>query len=288
MEYVIHLGIFTTMVVIAGLSLNLVLGFTGLVSVTHAAFYGIGSYATAIHMTKFGWNFFPALGAGVVYAMCAAFLIGLVLSRFRGDYYALGSLGFNFIMFGIALNWHDLTNGPLGITSIMRPSLFGYTFVTPISFLFLSIALMLVVLLIAWRIAQSSFGRVLKAIREDETALEVFGYRALWYKLTVFTISAGLIAIVGGLFASYISFIDQNVLNVNESVFFLAVVILGGLANLKGTIIASVLLQVIPELFRFIGLPSEFAGQIRQALYGLLLIVLMLYRPRGLLGEYKL
>jgi branched-chain amino acid transport system permease protein len=288
MEYLIHLIILIGIYGILGLSLNLIVGYTGLLSVTQAAFYGIGAYATAILMTSLGLNFFLALIIGIAITIVCSFLIGLVLSKFRGDYYALGSFGFNIIIYSIFLNWQDLTRGPLGIPGIKRPEIFGLNLTSNLSFLILVLVFLLGVYLLSRFIINSSFGRALKAIREDEEALQVFGYRTLYYKLAIFVIGAAFAAVAGSLFASYITFIDPSTFTLMESIFILALIILGGLANLKGSIIGAIFMILLPEILRFVGFPQEVAAQMRQVVYGLILIVLMLYRPQGLVGEYKL
>lgn len=288
MEYLIHLAILVGIYGILSLSLNLVVGYTGLLSVTHAAFYGVGAYITALLLTNFGVNFFLALLAGIVISVLVSFLIGIVLSKFRGDYYALGSIGFNIIVYSVFLNWQDVTRGPLGIPGIDRPTIFGFSFSSNISFLILTALLCILVYLISKFVVNSSFGRVLKAIREDENAIKVFGYNTTYYKLAVFMIGAGMASIGGALFATYITFIDPSTFTINESIFLLAVIIFGGLSNLKGSMIGALALILLPELLRFVGFPTEIAAQMRQVTYGLLLIFFMLYRPQGLVGEYKL
>ncbi|MFH1402371.1 MAG: branched-chain amino acid ABC transporter permease [Patescibacteria group bacterium] len=288
MEYLIHLGILFAIYAILGISLDLVVGYTGLLSVTHAAFYGIGAYATAILLTGFGVNFFLSVVLGVVFASFVALLMGLVLSKFKGDYYALASFGFNIIVFSIFLNWQELTRGPLGIPGIAKPSLFGFEFSSNFSFLILALAFLLGIFLVARFVVNSSFGRVLKAIREDEEVIQVFGYRTLYYKLTIFVISAGMAGIAGALYASYISFVDPSSFALMESIFILAIIILGGLANLRGAVLGALFLILLPEALRFVGLPSDIAAQMRQVIYGLILVGLMLYRPQGLTGKYKL
>ncbi len=288
MEYIYHLAVLFTIYAGLAITLDLVVGYTGLLSVTHAAFYGFGAYATAILMTAHGFGFFSSLLIGMVVSMCAALLIGSVLSRFKDDYYALVSFGFNIIVFSIFLNWQDLTRGPLGIPGIGKPELFGFTFSSTIEFLGLSVVLMALVYGVARFVVNSSFGRVLKAIREDEKAISVFGYNTKTYKLIVFTLSAGMAAVAGSLFASYITFIDPSTFTLNESIFILAMIILGGLSNVRGAVIGSLFLVLLPEILRFVGFPTDIAAQMRQVVYGALLIGLMLYRPQGLMGEYKL
>ena len=288
MEYFIHLAILISIYGILGLSLNLIVGFTGLLSITQAAFYGIGAYATAIMLTSFGANFFVAVLCGMVITAILSLSIGYVLSRFKDDYYALGSFGFNVIIYSIFLNWQSLTRGPLGIPGIPRMSLFGLTFSDNLSFLILSLVFMGLIYGACQYISKSSFGRVLKAIREDEQAIQVFGYNTLWYKLTIFVIGSVFASIAGALFASYITFIDPSTFTLNESIFILAIIILGGLANNKGAVLGAVCLILLPEILRFVGFPSDIAAQMRQVVYGLILILLMLYRPQGLVGEYKM
>jgi branched-chain amino acid transport system permease protein len=288
MEYLVHLAILICIYGILGLSLNLIVGYAGLLSITQAAFYGIGAYVTAILLTTTGMNFFVALILGMVITAVLSLAIGFVLSKFKDDYYALGSFGFNVIIYSVFLNWQSLTRGPLGIPGIPRPSLFGFSFSDNLSFLILAIVLGLLVYGVCVFVTRSSFGRVLKAIREDEEAIRVYGYHTLWYKLAIFVIGAVLASIAGALFASYITFIDPSTFTLNESIFLLAIVILGGLANNKGAVLGAVCLILLPEILRFVGFPSDIAAQMRQVVYGVILIVLMLYRPQGLIGEYRL
>lgn len=288
MEYLIHLAILFAIYAILGVSLNLVVGYTGLLSVTHAAFYGIGAYTTAILLTKAGAGFFSSVVLGIIIAIAISFLIGIVLSKFKGDYYALGTFGFNTIIFAIFLNWQSLTRGPLGIPGISKPELFGINFTNNFNFLILALVFLGLMYFASRFIANSSFGRVLKAIREDETVIAVFGYNTLYFKLAIFIISAAMAAVGGSLFASYITFIDPSGFRLMESVFILAIIILGGLANLRGSILGALFLILLPEILRFVGFPSDIAAQMRQVVYGVILILLMLYRPQGLMGEYKL
>ena len=166
-EFAIHLLILSGIYAILAVSLNLVVGYTGLLSITHAAFYGLGAYVTAFLLTFLGVNFFLSIIVGMIITALVALLIGLVLSKFDGDYYALVSFGFNIILFSVFLNWQEVTRGPLGIPGIDKPSLFGFEFSGSFSFLILTFVLAGAVYLIGRYIVNSSFGRVLKAIRED-------------------------------------------------------------------------------------------------------------------------
>lgn len=288
MEYFVHLATLFAIYAILGISLNLVVGYTGFLSVTHAAFFGVGAYVTAILMTSVGANFFVALTIGMGGAAICALLIGAVLSRLSGDYYVLGTVGFNFVVFSIFMNWKSLTRGPLGIPGIPRPDIFGIDFFSGPIFLALSVAALVAIYVLARRIVQSSFGRILKAVREDERAIQVFGYRTLSYKLAIFVIAAMMASLAGSLFASYISFIDPVSFSLPESVFILAIVVVGGMANLRGSLLGAFILVLLPELLRFVGFDPGVAAQMRLAIYGVLLTLFMLYRPQGFIGEYKL
>ena len=288
MEYLISIAIFAAIYAILAIGLNLVVGYTGMLSVAHAAFFGVGAYATAILATAYHLNFFLTLAVGMFAAAAVALLIGMVLARFRDDYLALASFGFNVIIFSIFLNWQGLTRGPLGIPGIPRPMLFGLSLHDNLLFLIFALLIAGLVYVVSRSIVQSSFGRVLQAIREDEAALSVFGYRTVYFKLAVFVIGAALAAVAGSLFAAYISFIDPTSFSLNESIFILAIIILGGLASLPGSVIGAAILILLPEFLRFVGLPDAIAAQMRQVIYGVILILLMLYRPQGIRGEYRL
>jgi len=266
----------------------LAVGEAGLLSVMHAVFYGIGAYVAALLMLNAEVNFFIALLLAVVASGFVAFIAGAIFSHLKDVYYVFATLGFNVIAFSVFLNWDDVTRGPLGIPGIPRPELFGFSFFDNLPFLILSAALLYLVYLVSTYITSSSFGRVLNAIREDEEMISVFGYRTSSYKLAILVISGALAGVAGALFASYITFIDPSSFSVNESIFILAIIILGGLGSTRGALLGALILIALPEALRFIGFPSDVAAQMRQVVYGLLLILLMLYRPQGMLGKFRM
>jgi branched-chain amino acid transport system permease protein len=288
MEYLVHIAILVSIYSVLGLSLNLSVGEAGLLNVTQAAFYGVGAYITALLMLHFEFNFFLAMLAGMVAAGVVALVIGVVFSRLRDVYYSFGTIGFCVIVYSIMLNWQSVTQGPLGIPGIPRPELFGFQFSENIFFLALAIVLLAVVYGICHFITHSSFGRVLHAIREDEKVTAVFGYATSHYKLLVFVIGAMLAALAGALFASYISFIDPSSFTLNESIFILTIIILGGLSSNRGAVLGALFLIILPEALRFVGFSPDIAAQMRQLVYGCILIGLMLYRPQGLLGTFRM
>lgn len=287
MEYIIHLFIIVTIYASLAVSLNLIVGYTGILSMTHAAFYGIGAYATSILMQSLGFSFLLSMGLGALFTLCTALFIGFVLSRVSGDYYALGSFGFNIIVYSILLNWESLTKGSLGIFGIQRPEIFGFVFDSNISFLILTIVLSVVIIILSFLITHSSFGRVLRAIRDDEKILATFGYNVAHYKHIIFSIAAVFASLCGSLYATYISYIDPSSFTLNESIFILTIIIVGGLASIRGSIVGAIILVLLPEFLRFVGLPSDIASQLRVVIYGVVLVYLMFVRPSGIFGNYS-
>ena len=287
---------------ILAVSLNLVVGFTGLLSVGHIGFFGLGAYTMAILTSNpayeqlrteaiptFGWPFFAALPVCIGLAGLAALLVGVVFNRFRDDIFVLVSFGFAIIAFNVFLNLRSVTRGAFGIHEIARPQIGNWVFDGKVEFLLLGLAFLALVMLVSWFITTSSFGRVLTAIREDEQAIEVFGYRATHYKLAVWVISAMMTGLAGGLFASWTTFIDPNSFILLESVLLVSIVILGGLATIWGSLLGAMAFVLLEEGMRFIPfLPTEYIGQARQVILGILLVLLMLFRPQGLVGRYRL
>jgi branched-chain amino acid transport system permease protein len=288
MEYAINIAIQVCIYAILALSLNLVVGYCGLLSLAHSAFYGIGAYATAIGLTRYGFGFFPAMGIGLLVSMTVALLIGFVLSHFRHDFYALGSLGFSAIVFGLLLNLEDITNGALGLPGITRPEMLGIDFTSNLNFLFLLVVALVLTAVLLRHVVRSPFGRVLIALREDEEMTQVFGFNTLYFKLAAFVLSAMLASIAGSFFASYIAFIDPSSFTLRESILVSVIIIVGGLASIPGSILGAIVLIILPEGLRFLHISPEAAPQVRQMLYGLTLVLLMLYRPQGLLGKFRM
>ena len=302
---------------ILAVGLNLVVGYTGLLSVGHIGFFGIGAYAMAIltsdpayeqlrteAIPTFGWPFFAALPVSVLIAGLVAVVVGVVFNRFRDDIYVLVSFGFAIIAFNVFLNWRSFTRGAFGIHEIARPEIGGwnledglqfhigeYLFIVEaeLQFLLFVLVFLAIVMLIAWFIVTSSFGRVLTAIREDEDAIQVFGYQATHFKLAVWVISAMMAGLAGGLFASWTSFIDPFSFILLESILLISIVILGGLATIWGSLLGAMAFVLLEEGMRFLpGMPVEYIGQARQVVLGVMLVLLMLFRPQGLVGRYRL
>ena len=288
MEYILHLLIIFLIYGILALSLNLIVGYTGLLSIGQAAFFGIGSYSIAFFGKQLNFNFFNSLLAGMLIAAVLSLLIGLVFIKLKNDYYALATLSLNVIMVGIFINWTNVTGGVFGVSGIQRPIIFGLSLINNVHFLILAAPMFLLALILSWLIDKSAFGLALRAIRENEKAFEMFGFKIKHYKLAITAIGSVLASVAGSIYASFIMFIDPTSFTTNESIFILSIIILGGLGSWRGSLAGTAILVFLPELLRFIGLPYDIAAQSRQLIYGLALLLVILYRPKGLFGEYKI
>ena len=287
MEYLINLGILFCIYAMLALSLNMVVGLSGLVSLAQAAFYGIGAYSVGIFITAHGFNFWSAMFVGILLNGITAFIVGKILSKFKGDYYAIVSAGLSVIVFSVLLNFKSLTKGPLGIYGIGKPSIAGFSFYSSVSFLVLALVFVVLFYALFVLIDKSSFGRTLKGLREDEELTVFLGYKTPKYKSLIFTLSAIMAGVAGSFFASYIAFIDPTSFQLAEGIFFFTMITVGGLSSAFGSIIGAALLLALPESLRFLGLPYETAAQLQQVIYGALLVLMMAFRPQGLFGKFR-
>ena len=285
MNYFIYVISLIAVYGILTVSLNLVLGYTGILSVAQAAFMGIGAYATAILLTTCGFNFFFTLPVGMVIAGAIGAFLAWGTLRLKADYYVIASFGFQVIMYNIFLNWIGLTRGPFGIRQIPAPQAFGFAFLGPLKYAILCLVFLAIILWVAWRVGESPYGKVLRAIREDEAATSSIGKNVKRFKIVIFSFSAMLASIGGALYAGLISYIDPFSFTIHDSIFILALVIIGGSGNIFGSLVGTAVLISIPEMLRFFDVPTTVASPIREILYGTLMIVFIRLRPKGLLPE---
>ncbi len=286
MEYLLHILILIGIYSIVTMSLNVMTGYTGLLSVAHAGFYGIGAYTTALLTLKAGLSFWLAIPAGIAVSAVIGYLIALPALKTHDDYFVITTFAFQVIIFSVMNNWVSFTGGPLGLPGIPRPFFFGLPISSHAAFFCLVLVAAALVFFALRLLVDSPFGRVLKAIREDEIFAQSLGKDIMGHKVAVFVISAAIASIGGSLYAVYISYIDPTSFTVMESIFMISIVIIGGAGSLKGSIIGSAVLISLPEALRFVGMPNSIAANMRQIFYGLLLVLFMMFRPQGLLGEY--
>jgi branched-chain amino acid transport system permease protein len=286
MNYLFHVLTIISIYSILALSLNLLIGYTGLLSLSHAAFYGIGAYIGTLSGIVFGLSFFPCLLLAIAGTVAISFVVSLPSLRLKGDYFVLASLSFQTIVFVVLYNWIAVTRGPFGLTNIARPTLFGFSLSSDFAYFVFTGIIALACLGLLYLIGHSPFGRLLKAVREDEIAVSALGKDITRLKVTAFAIAAGFAAVAGLLFAGHVRYLDPTSFTLLESVFVVSIIIIGGAGNVSGPLIGTVLLVTLPEVLRFVGIPYTIAPNMRQIIYGLLIILVLRFKPQGISGEY--
>lgn len=286
MEYVLHVLILVSLYSVLAFSLDLVAGHGGLLSLAQAAFYGIGAYTSAIVSIQLGTSFPLALAAAVAVVVVMSLVVSMPSVYLHDDYFIIVSFSFQMIVFSILNNWLEMTRGPLGISGIPQPTILGWTIQTREGFLMLAIGLAILAYFVVNRITNSPFGRVLHAIREDDVFPQSLGKNTFYFKVVAFAMSAALAAAAGSVYAHYITYIDPTNFTVMESILVLSMVIIGGAGSRWGPLVGALTLVTIPEALRFIGLPPTTAANLRQLIYGILLIITLVVRPRGIMGKY--
>ena len=286
MEYLLHILILIGIYVILSVSLNLITGYAGLLSIAHAAFYGVGAYVAALLALKLHSPFLANIVCAVILSGFLGALVGIPSLRIRDDYFAIATFAFQVITFSVMNNWVSFTGGSMGLPGIPQPTLFGWEINNHIDFLLLVSILCVITLWISHKIVSSPFGRVLKSIREDEIFAQAMGKNVASYKILIFVIGAGMASVAGVMYAYYISFIDPTSFTIMESIFIISIVIIGGAGNIWGSVLGAAVLVILPEALRFLGMPSSIAANMRQIIYGALLVIFMLFRPQGFIGEY--
>jgi len=263
-----------------------VVGYGGLLSLSHAAFYGLGAYIGSLLMMQAHWPFLLSLVTAVVTVSVLAWLVSIPAIRLHGDFFVLATLGFQVIVFAILYNWVDVTRGPYGIPGVPKPSVFGHSVTSPPAFLALAAVVALLCCGVLWLLLSSPFGRTLQAVREDEIAAASLGKDVNAFKRSAFAWAGAVAAVPGVLFATYSSYIDPTSFGLEESIFILCILIIGGAGNFRGPIIGAVVLVLLPEGLRFLRIPDSIAANLRQILYGLALVLMMRLRPQGIAGKY--
>ena len=288
MTYVLHLAVMLGLYGMLAMSANIAIGDGGLLSLATATFYGIGAYLYAWLSVTAGWSAAAAFPATIAGGALAGGVFALATLRFRNETFTVATMAVQMVAFGVFYNWTDVTGGPYGFPDIARPSLFGFVFESQTSFCAAVLALCLASCVLFRFFSRSRFALALRTLREDELAAASLGIAPNRTFAAALVLSAMLAATAGALFACYVSYVDPTGFAIGESVFILAMLIVGGSGNLKGPIIGAAILLALPEALRFIGLPADVAGPLREIIYGFLLIVLMYLKPKGLAGDYAI
>jgi len=274
--YHMYVATLTGIYIITIMGLNLTLGYTGQISLGHAAFMALGAYTVAL-MTKSGYSFWLALPLGTLISFVAGLLLGLPSLRVKHHYLALVTLGFGTVVYLLLSNEWEITGGFSGITRIPRPNFFGLSLSSDIAFYCLvAVFLLGLTILLLW-ILNSRWGRAFKAIRENDMRAEMVGVSLLSYKLLAFAIGAAYAGIAGGLLAPLMKFIDPTTFPVHESFWFLIMLIIGGSGRFEGAFVGAIVVMLLPEFLRGV-------QQLFFVIFSAITLVLLVFWPTGLAG----
>lgn len=290
-RYVQHLMVLSCISIILSSSWNLLAGYSGLLNLGHAAFFGIGGYTSALLALKLGLSPWIGLPLGGVMASFFGILLGIPSFRLSGPYLAITTIGFSEILRLVSMNWVSMTRGSLGLygippfTPLKLSEKIFIPFTTEQNVYYIVLVFTVLILFLLKKLIHSEFGISLKSMREDEIGSESIGIHASYYKLMVFVISAFLAGFAGSLYAHYIRLISPEMLSLGETFSVLTMVMVGGLGTLGGPVIGAVLLTFLSEGLRFV---EDYAKiDIRLIIYGLLLMLTILFMRNGIAGIWK-
>ncbi len=281
-QYHLHIAIQAGIFAILAMSLNLLLGYTGQLSLGHAAFFGIGGYTSALLGKHLGWPVFVGMVLAVVAAGLAGYLIGRLSLRLRGAYFVLVSLSFAGVVALIAVNWMDLTNGPLGLPGIPEPAiaipgLGEFSFRSKESYYLLVLACAAVSYFVCHRLVCSRFGRACVALRENETLAQAVGVNGTRYLVVTAVVSAAMAGAAGTLYVHYTRFVSPEIFLFSYTVTMVVMVVAGGKGTLLGPVVGAILFTILPEVLR-----AVTSYQWQMLVYGILLILTIFFLPKGI------
>jgi branched-chain amino acid transport system permease protein len=280
-SYVVHVAIMIGIFAILALGLEIILGLTGLFSLGHAAFFGMGAYVSALLSIKLGISFPVALLFSIILTALFGAAIGFPALRLKGDYLAIATLGFGEIFRIILVNWDELTRGPMGLPGIPRPEILGFQFASRIPFYYFILVFFIIMFYVALHLPKTFLGRAFKAIRDDEDAAAFMGLNITKYKLISFAMGGAYAGLAGSFYAHYITFISPDTFLYQDSALMLAMVFLGGAGTIIGPVAGALVMTLLPEVLRFL-------VEWRMLVIGVLMVVMMIYRPQGIMGSGSL
>ncbi len=285
MDYFYSYVILAEIYVLLGLSTNLLVGVVGIFSVSQAAVFGVGAYIVGDFLLSGTLSFLPALAVAAAACILLNVLITLPSLRVAGDYFVVTSFGIQLLATAAFTNWTGGTGGANGMPGVPPPDLFGTAIESTRGILALASVAAALGCVAFWLILRAPYGRLLKAIREDELAVAAAGKGVLRAKVSAAAMAGAFAGVAGGIYATYLSFIDPSSFDLDASILLLTMVVVGGARTLWGSILGPFLLLALPQLLTLVAIPTTYAATVRQLMYGVLLIAFALFRPQGLLGE---
>ena len=286
MEYIFHIVIMLNIYIMLVLSANLTIGLANLLTMCQAAFYGIGAYIGTFFLMQFHVPLVVIIAVVALVTGAFSLLVSYASVKLKGDFFVLATMGFQLIVYTILYNWTPVTRGPYGIPGISGIRILGIWEVSGVyGYLAISIILAAATVYVFHRLHNSPYGRELRAIKADELMVQSMGRDTVAAKAWAFFISAAVAGVAGVIYASYVSYIDPTSFTLNESIFIISALFIGGIGNVKGPIFGALFVVLLPELLRFVGLPDAIAANLRQIIYGLSLILVVYFRPQGLFGK---
>ena len=281
-----HIIIMLNIYIMLVLSANLTIGVANLLTLCQAAFYGIGAYIGTYFLMQFNLPFLVIAALVMLFTGVFSFMISYASVRLKDDYFVIATMGFQLIVYTILFNWTDVTLGPYGIPGIPGIKLLGIYEISGIyGYLLMSLVMMVVTVLLFRHLVDSPFGRVLNAVRANEISAQAIGRNTVKFKAWAFFLSAAFTGLAGVIYASYVSYIDPTSFTLDESIFIISALFLGGIGNTRGPVLGAVFVVLLPELLRFVGLPDSVVANLRQIIYGLALVLVMYFRPQGIWGK---
>jgi len=275
--YHLHVAIMAGIFGVLALSLNLLLGYTGQLSLGHAAFFGIGAYTSALLTLKLEWSFWPALAAAIALAGAAGWFIGRLSLKLRGAYFVLVTISFAGVISLVSVNWIELTNGPLGLPGVPAPELGPWSLRTKTAYYYLVLAAVALSYVVSRRLVGSRIGRAFVALRENEALAESIGVDVTHYLVLAAVVSAAMAGLGGSLYAHYTRFVSPEVFLFSYTVTMVIMVVAGGKGTLAGPLVGAVLFTALPEALR-----AATSWQWQMLAYGVLLVLLVVFMPRGI------
>jgi branched-chain amino acid transport system permease protein len=275
--YYLHVLIMAGIFAVLALSLNLLLGYTGQLSLGHAAFFGIGAYASALCTLKLERSAWEGMALAALLAGVSGWAIGRLALKLRGAYFVLVTISFAGVISLVSVNWMELTNGPLGLPGIPAPELGPWSFRTKRAYYYLVLAAVALSYLVCRRLVDSRIGRAFLALRENEALAESVGIDVTRYLVIAAVVSAAMAGLAGGLYAHYTRFVSPEVFLFTYTVTMVIMVVAGGKGTLAGPIVGALLFTALPEALR-----EAASWQWQMLAYGLILVMLVFFLPRGI------